>query len=108
MKCANPQCGHDFHEGECRAVVPSRGLEDICGCAKFVEPPDLPVCPGCGEVVSYSHSFAQLHPPLPYLFVVVWCTKCKHILTAQVTVALAPAPPAPGAKSNIHVPGGPL
>lgn len=112
MKCANPACGHEKHEGPCRVIIhPASSLDKnrLCGCYEFVEPPDQPVCPGCGEVVSYSHSFALLNEKLPYLFVCVWCTNCKHILTSQVTVALQPLPPAknPGA-SNIHVPGGPL
>jgi hypothetical protein len=112
VKCKN--CGHDHkHSPKCPVIIRDHAelitANDICPCREFVEPADEPVCPGCGEVVSYSHSISPLHPPLPYLFVCVWCTGCKHILAAQVTVMLAPMPQgAPGAKSNLRVPGGPL
>lgn len=101
MKCA--RCKHD-HKGEiCRVMVtqiPPQALGGEyqsattmpCGCPKFVEPEDLPVCPNCAEILTYSHSFAQIRPELPYLFVCIWCTGCKHIIAAQVTVALAPQP----------------
>ena len=115
MKCAN--CGHDHRvTNPCPVVVDNPQITRAsmktvtCGCEKFVEPEDAPVCEGCGEVLRFSQSARQLIDDYPYLFICLWCTSCKRIVTAQITVMLPPISSAgkQPAKSNIHVPGGPL
>lgn len=122
MKCKN--CKHE-HQGTnpCNVVVDydPAGADAIsrvgvkpraCGCAEFVEPEDLPVCGNCGEILRFSQSAQQLIENYPYLFCLVWCVHCKHIVTAQITVMLPPIPKnaaAAGAHQGLHTPtGGPL
>jgi hypothetical protein len=53
---------------------------------------DEPNCPACNQPLLYSFSMVQPSPTTPVMLAMLWCVRCKHLITSQFLPLLPIAP----------------
>jgi hypothetical protein len=53
---------------------------------------DAPNCPACNQPLLYSFSMVQPGPTTPVMLAMLWCVRCKHLITSQFLPLLPIAP----------------